>query len=212
MDSDCNARGECAQNLSLNVKEKTSIHSDISSMYNVSAQHSESSGRSSVYQDHVPLPQQNDLNFSGAMVVSSPRYHLYDLSPDRQRSDISVTDLTICSNRSSSHDYSSYNEEIGGSVDLTLPRSHSTSDGHIILANSPPNYNSNHVPPSLAQHGHPGPAHQYGTPHSMPSYSSQSAAYQNSPLQRSHISSSSNSPSASPSPGPAHYHSYSPYY
>lgn len=196
MDLDCTSRGECAQNLSMNVKEKLCERPDNSSMYDVSSPHSELSIRSSNYAEHLSLPQQNDLGFSGTMMVASPRYHLYDLSPDRQCSDVSVTDLTI-SNRNMPQEYGSY-ENIGGSVDLSVPRSHASED-QADLPSSPSSFNS-------------GSAHHYSTPHCVPPYPTHPIVYQNSPLQRSHVSSSSNSPSASPSPGPAHYHTYPPYY
>lgn len=191
-ESDCNSRGECAQNLSLSGKDK---------LYSVPPQNPGMASRSSDYQDHMLLSQQNDLNFSGTVVVSPPHYHLYDLSPDRQRSDVPVTDLSVMSgHRGLPQDYGSY-EDVGGSMDLSVPRVHG--HGHV----SPPGYNTGHV-------------HQYTASDCVPdcvsAYSSHShphpAAYQEAPLQRSHISSSSTSPSASPSPGPAHYHSYPQYY
>ncbi|XP_034241316.1 uncharacterized protein LOC117645328 [Thrips palmi] len=195
VDSDCNSRSECAQNLSLNMKDKSGSHPDSSTIYSAPSQHSELAVRPSIYQDHVSVPHQNDLSFSGAMVVSSPQYHLYDLSPDRQRSDISVTDLTV-NNRSVSQEYNSY-EDLGGSVDLSVPRSHAH-DGHE-LTPSPPGYSTT-LP------------HPYDSPHCVSTYSPHPTPYQSSPLQRSHVSSSSNSPNAPPSPGPAHYHTYPPYY
>lgn len=93
-------------------------------------QHSDLAIRPSSYQDHISATHQTDLNFSGAMAVSSPQYHLYDLSPGRTRSDASVTDLTI-NNRSVSQEYTPNNsyEDLGGSMDLSVPRSH-THDGN----------------------------------------------------------------------------------
>ncbi|KAK3924394.1 PR domain zinc finger protein 4 [Frankliniella fusca] len=193
IDLDCNSRGECAQNLSMNMKDK---FCERSSMYGLTSPHSEMAIRSANYSEHLALPHQNDLSFSGAMVVASPRYHLYDLSPDRQCSEVSVTDLTVA-NRNMSQEYGSYND-MGGSVDLSVPRNHSTED-HPVLPPSPSSFQS-------------GSAQHYATPHCVPPYSIHPVAYQNSPVQRPHISSSSNSPSASPSPGPAHYHTYPPYY
>lgn len=198
VDSDCNSRGECAQNLSLNMKDKDISRPDSSIIYSVPTQHSDLGVRPSTYQDHVSVQQQNDLSFSGGtMVVSSPQYHLYDLSPGRQRSDVCVTDLTVNS-RNLSQEYNSY-EDLSGSVDLSVSRSH-VHDDHD-LAPSSPGYSAT-LP-------HP---HHYDSPHCVPTYSPHPTPYQGSPLQRPHVSSSSNSPNASPSPGPAHYHTYPPYY
>lgn len=162
-------------------------------MYSVAPQqHSELIIRSPSYQDHDSIPQQNDLSFSGTVLVSPPRYRLYDLSSDRQRMDATGTDLPVV-NRGLPQDYSSY-DDIGGSMDLSVPRGHASND-HAV----PSDYNA-----SLT--------HQYAPSHCVPSYSTHPSAYQNPPLQRSHISSSSTSPSTSSSPGPTHYHQYPPYY